>query len=176
MVLKKNKKRTLNANSKKKTARNRDFKSKDVKIRGYYSIILFLMLIFVDRLTKIWAMNAKNGVDYGVVAITYTINTGAGFSTFQNMNTILLWLSIIILGLMIFFNDRLPKFSLVMISAGIVGNLIDRIFYGSVIDFINFKFWPIFNVADSLICIGVAWWIIIILKYENNTKKNQSKN
>jgi len=77
---------------------------------------------------------------------------------------------------MIFFNDRLPKFSLVMISAGIVGNLIDRIFYGSVIDFINFKFWPIFNVADSLICIGVAWWIIIILKYENNTKKNQSKN
>ena len=58
-----------------------------------------------------------------------------------------------------------------LIVSGIVGNLIDRIFYGSVIDFINFRFWPIFNVADSLIFIGVIYWIIEILRDRDNKKK-----
>jgi signal peptidase II len=155
--------------------RRKEFKSKDVKVRGYYAIILFLLLVFIDRLTKTWAMGLKGNIDHGIIAFTYTVNTGAGFSILQNTNGILLWLSVIILGLIIYFNARVPKFSLMTISAGIIGNLIDRIFYGNVIDFINLKFWPVFNVADSLVCIGVVWWIIVLWKSDKGIAKDSKK-
>jgi len=155
----------------------KEFKSKNVKVRGYFTIILFLLLIVFDRVTKMWATTLKSDKNYGILTFTYTTNTGAGFSILQNMNVLLAILSIIVLALILYFAKQLPKFSLIAISAGITGNLVDRICYGSVIDFINFKFWPIFNVADSLIFIGVVYWIIIIFKEEKQSKsiKNRKK-
>ena len=149
----------------------REFKSKTVRVRGYYTIIIFLALIFLDRLTKAWASGLKGDVEFRLLSFTYVTNTGAGFSILQNMNLMLIIISIIVLGLLIYFNNKIPRISLMLIVSGIVGNLIDRIFYGSVIDFINFRFWPIFNVADSLIFIGVIYWIIEILRDRDNKKK-----
>ena len=51
-----------------------------------------------------------------------------------------------------------------IIAGGIVGNLIDRILYGYVIDFINFSFWPIFNIADSATFVGVIWLVFLLWK------------
>jgi len=154
---------------------NRKFKSKDVKVKGYFTLILFVLLILFDRITKIWATSLSVSKDYGILAFTYVTNTGAGFSILQNMNLILIIVSVIALVLVVYFHKYIPRFSFVTILAGIAGNLMDRIFYGSVIDFINFKFWPVFNIADSLICIGVIYWIIIIIKEERNTKVKDSK-
>jgi signal peptidase II len=157
------------------------FKSKNVRVNGYYAIIIFLILIFLDRLTKIWASNLSINKDYGLLALTYTANSGAGFSILQNMNMLLIIISIIALIALVYFYNHIPRFSLIMIISGIVGNLIDRIFYGSVVDFINFKFWPVFNVADALICIGVIYWIVKIfrddrlVKDDKNKKKNKVK-
>jgi signal peptidase II len=147
---------------------SKDFKSKKVEVRGYYIAIVFLMLIMLDRVTKIWASGLNKEIDHGIIAFTTTINTGAGFSILQDMNMALAILSVIVLIAIIYLNKHIPKFSLATISAGIVGNLIDRISYGGVIDFINFKFWPIFNIADSLICIGAIYWIIVMWKEEKN--------
>jgi signal peptidase II len=106
------------------------------------------------------------------MAFTYTNNTGAGFSILQNMNFLLIIISIVVLGAVIYFHKQIPRFSLITIVAGIFGNLVDRIFYGSVIDFINFKFWPIFNIADSLIFVGAIYWAIQIIKEERKLKTN----
>jgi signal peptidase II len=150
------------------------FKSKTVKFKGYYTIIMFLVLVMLDRMTKIWAASLKVEKDFGIFAFTYVTNTGAGFSILQNMNLWLAILSIILLAAIIYYRDSVPKFSLMLIISGIVGNVIDRIFYGSVIDFINLKFWPVFNVADSMICIGVAYWIIILIKeWKEETDKTR---
>jgi signal peptidase II len=153
----------------------KDFKSKDVRVKGYYTIIIFLLLIVLDRITKMWATSLNSSKDYGIIAFTYTINTGAGFSILQNMNILLIIVSAAVLAAIIYFYKHIPKFSLILIISGIVGNLLDRIFYGAVIDFINLKFWPIFNVADSLIFIGVVYWIIILFRAEkkpHSTKNN----
>jgi signal peptidase II len=154
---------------------NREFKSKNIRVKGYYTIIIFLILIFLDRLTKLWASNLEVNKDYGWLAFTYITNNGAGFSILQNMNLVLIIISIVVLIVMIYFYEYIPKFSFMLILSGISGNLIDRIFYGSVIDFINFKFWPVFNIADSLICIGVIYWIIRILKDDKTDKNGKNR-
>ena len=155
---------------------NKKFKSKTVKTKGYYIIIVFLALILIDRMTKIWASNLKISKDYGILSFTYITNTGAGFSILQNMNIILIVISILAIIALIYFTKHIPKFSLITIISGITGNLIDRISYGSVIDFINFRFWPVFNVADSLIFIGVAYWVIIIIKNEKSARRKNTTN
>jgi signal peptidase II len=154
-----------------KTVKN--FKSRGVKVRGYYNILMFLIMILADRLTKIWA-STSGDKDYGIFAFTYVINTGAGFSILENMNILLAIISILAISAIIYFHKEIPRFSALTIISGIIGNLIDRLMYGGVIDFINFKFWPIFNIADSLICIGVIYWIIAILidkKATNTTNR-----
>jgi signal peptidase II len=156
----------------------REFKSKNVETRGYFTVIIFILLLMLDRITKFWATTLTAEKDYGILAFTYVTNTGAGFSLLSGMNTWLAVLSIIVLIIIIYFRKDIPKLSLMTISVGILGNLIDRVFYGSVIDFINFKFWPVFNVADSLICIGVIYWIIMLFKenhIENNSKSKKSR-
>jgi len=155
----------------KKTFRS---KSKTLKSRGYFTVIIFIILLILDRITKIWATSLQINKDYGIVAFTYITNSGAGFSIMQNMNIILIIISIIALIAMIYFYQYIPQISLLMISSGIIGNLIDRISYGSVIDFINFKIWPVFNIADSLIFLGVMYWIIVLFREENNKKTNST--
>ena len=61
----------------------------------------------------------------------------------------------------------------ILIVSGLLGNLIDRVFRGFVVDFIDFKFWPVFNIADSCIFIGVIWLIIVILKEDFKEKENK---
>jgi len=153
-------------------AHSKNFKSKTVKTKGYFTIMIFLFLITFDRLTKVWAAGLKVDKDYGLFAFTYVTNTGAGFSILQNMNLMLAILSIILLGVLVYYRDCVPKFSFMLIISGIIGNAIDRIFYGSVVDFINLKFWPIFNIADSMIFIGVIYWIIILVKEWKDEGKN----
>jgi len=153
----------------------KDFKSKSVKVRGYYTVVIFLLLIFLDRITKMWATSLNSEKDYGIIAFTYTTNNGAGFSILQNMNVMLVIISIIVLIAITYFYRYLPKFSLIMITSGVIGNLVDRISYGAVIDFINLKFWPIFNVADSLIFVGVVYWIIVLIRTEKKSAEKIQK-
>jgi signal peptidase II len=157
----------------KKSRISGNFRSKHVKIKGYYAILMFLMLIFLDRMTKTWAiLNLKESKDLGMIALTYTLNTGAGFSILNDMNLLLIIISLIALAALIYYKEQAPKFSLVLILTGIVGNLIDRITYGGVVDFINLKFWPIFNLSDTMISIGVIYWIIIIFTNDRNPSEN----
>ena len=100
---------------------------------------------------------------------TYIQNTGAGFGLFSGMNTILAFLGIMIsagLTYYYFTRENIDTAPYVLIVAGAIGNVIDRITRGFVVDFISLPHWPAFNIADSAITIGVIWMIVSSLKKE----------
>ena len=142
------------------------------------------ILIILDQVLKFLAETKKIMADLGIVAFHYVSNTGASFGMLQGNNTLLIWVSLIVLGVILICIDRIKKeqtIPLLLVVSGLLGNLIDRIFRGHVVDFIDLKFWPVFNLADSLIVIGVFWLIIVILRKDSakkqgrTTRKNKDK-
>lgn len=106
------------------------------------------------------------------LSLTLVYNTGAGFGLLKGMNSLLILFSLIfIIGVLIYYYPKLPSSIYVHLSAGLivggaVGNLVDRMIYGYVIDFIDFNFWPAFNMADVAITTGVI--ILGIYFWRNN--------
>jgi len=101
--------------------------------------------------------------------LTLVKNTGIAFGLFPDQKIISFIVPAIILVLVMIFHKQLHegkrprKICLVMILAGASGNLIDRIRYGAVIDYIDFQVWPVFNFADMLICTGFGALVLCIL-------------
>ncbi len=139
------------------------------------SIIAIALLVGVDRLIKSVALSRLmpiGSADFipGIVEFNYTENTGAAFSILENHTDILTVLTtiIIVAGLVYVLSGKLKNklllISAVLVLAGGIGNLIDRIMQGFVIDYIKLLFmdFAIFNFADCLVCVG-AFMIIIYL-------------
>ena len=133
--------------------------------------ILFFGLIIVDQLLKFLVrknllLNESVSV-FPFLKITHIQNTGITFGLFQGNNLLMIWVYLIVLGLLMLKYDEFPKKSymfVMLVIAGLIGNLIDRIFVGSVTDFIDLIVWPVFNLADSLIVVGVIGIIWYIMK------------
>jgi len=133
--------------------------------------IIALLVVFVDQLGKLWVeLNLAVGEsipETGFLRLTHIRNTGASFGLFQDQTLVLAIVSIIGIGILLylifFMYRRLPflsttpvKISLGLILGGMAGNLIDRLSSGYVTDFIDFSFWPAFNVADSAAVVGAV--------------------
>jgi len=145
--------------------------------RLHWLLILSAVIILFDRLTKTWVTIR---IPYGgaipviphVLRITHWNNEGAAFSLFANTASpnVVRWglicfsslAAILVLFLMVRLGDRftMTTFALALIFAGALGNIHDRIAYGSVVDFIEvhiFSYhWPDFNIADSSVVIGAC--------------------
>lgn len=134
-----------------------------------------LIIAVIDQLTKnIIRTNMTLGemitVIPGFFSITYIRNTGAAWGIMSGLNGLLISLSLVMLAVLIIFRqsfitDTIPhKIAAGLMFAGIIGNLIDRIRLGYVVDFLHFYIgkhqFPSFNVADSAICIGVTIYIV----------------
>lgn len=131
------------------------------------NIILFLGLLILDQLTKLIVSLTNAYIDLKILAIDLVHNTGAIWGFFQNSNMAFIWISFIAIGLLLYFHDKFSEKSspfYILLLTGIIGNLIDRIFRGHVIDFINFKIWPVFNFADVFIVIGIIGIVIYTWK------------
>ena len=104
-----------------------------------------------------------------ILHLTLVKNTGIAFGLFPDQKIISFIVPAIIIVLVMIFHKQLHegkgprKYCLVMILAGAIGNLIDRVRYGAVIDYIDFRIWPVFNFADTLICTGFGALILCIL-------------
>ena len=114
-----------------------------------------------------------------VLSLTYVKNTGIGFSFFQRDPKIIEYLvNSIIAGLVIFsilYRDRKNWFfelSMGLIIGGASSNVLSRLLFGSVTDFIRLPYWPIFNVADSCVVAGAIGMGIYFLKREGKVGKN----
>lgn len=126
----------------------------------------------VDRVTKLF-VERRFGVGYGprqildhILFLTVTRNRGAAFGLFQNFTLGFLIVSVVVLiGILIYYwwlpaGDWPARLGLALVFGGALANAYDRLVKGSVIDFIQVPHWPIFNIADSSISIGV---VILVL-------------
>jgi signal peptidase II len=135
--------------------------------RLFFSIALGIVL--VDQIVKY----AITKIQPDTSLLTIVHNTGAGFGIFQNQTILLAIISIIVASAVIYYYERIPKEKWPQVLwavflGGVVGNLIDRLLRGYVIDFIDLGFWPAFNVADASITISV---IGLVIWYWKNDKK-----
>ena len=134
----------------------------NLKRSGRWFLLVVVLILLVDQITKYFL----KGVNFGI--FRYVTNTGAAFGLFKGWGFILSIIAIIVLVLVVYFYRKYPKLWLPLsfIFAGTLGNLLDRIIFGFVRDFIDFKIWPVFNVADSFNVIGVVILIWILIKKE----------
>ena len=157
------------------------------------SVLLIVGLILLDQLLKNYFKNKYASGDSKFVIdnffyFTYTFNTGAAFSFLATKSWAQLFFKILtgvsLVGfiiLMIFSFKKNYKFltvALVFVISGAMGNFIDRLMYDGVVDFIGFIFFgwhfPVFNIADICMCVGVVMVLIHFLFLDNNAlfKKN----
>ncbi len=104
-------------------------------------------------------------------------NTGAAFGLFKNANAIFMILAAIVSIVIVYYYPRVPenekwvRFALILQLSGALGNLIDRIFFGTVTDFISIGNFAIFNIADASITVGVFVLLIAVWIQDRNEKK-----
>ncbi|MBP1762099.1 MAG: Lipoprotein signal peptidase [Firmicutes bacterium] len=131
-------------------------------------------VLILDRLSKWWIMgNMSIGDSWalitGIVNIRFIQNKGAAFGILQGGRLLFILMAVAVIIATVYFIRKyqlplLAQYSLGLIVGGALGNLIDRIIYGSVVDFISVGWFPVFNLADSAIVCGgillVLWMFI----------------
>jgi signal peptidase II len=128
------------------------------------NLVLFFTafsIIIADQITK-YFIRSSGGF--------YICNKGMAFGlTVPLLFFYFLWASIIFLLLfkLIAIKNIFQKYAIIFILAGAFSNLLDRLYFGCVIDFINLKIWPVFNLADISICLGAFF---LIIKYKHLSK------
>ncbi len=154
-----------------------------------WSFITAFVIVGLDQITKAWIRaNLQLGetvFQWGFFRIDFVNNTGAAFGIFPKsyvLFTIVSSLGTLAFCALAYFSDRIqllngrwPKVALGLMLAGTMGNLLDRLFVGYVTDFIDFTYWPVFNVADASISIGVALFVLIFLTQNKNEGNNERK-
>ena len=155
-------------------------------------IILTLLFTVFDQLSKLLVLNnihTNVEIIKNLFYLTYTQNSGAAFSILIGKRIFLILITIIIIGLIIYYikkntvKSKLNILAFSLIIGGSLGNLIDRIIRGYVIDYISVKIFnynfPIFNLGDTFICIGVFLLLIISFrkdkKHDNWRSNNRTK-
>jgi len=130
------------------------------------------LVLFLDQLTKFLivrnlTLHESIPVLRGIISITLVHNRGAAFGIFKNQFYLFVFISVITIILIYFIlqknkGNKWFSFSLSLILGGALGNLIDRVFSGYVIDFLDFHIWPVFNIADSAITFGtiILGWLV----------------
>ncbi len=153
---------------------------------GFFSLVSFAVLFF-DQLSKLWivkhvhtqGISQREYITSGnnIIDLSFATNPGAAFSVLSGQRIFFIIMTIIaLLGILFYLfkqkNAHITFYwGLALVFGGALGNLIDRIRIGEVIDFIDLHWqevyhWPTFNIADTGICTGVGLLIIYLWKYE----------
>ena len=135
-----------------------------------FNLLAAAALIGIDQAIKLWATNVLQPIGAmplipHVVELRFVLNPGMAFSLLS--------------GKQLFFRSRgryLQQAALLLILAGGIGNLIDRVLNGEVVDYINLLFmqFAVFNFADICVCVGVGLWVLVIFLEELHAENGQS--
>ena len=151
-------------------------------------IILSIIFLIIDQITKILVVNSlvpgeNIEIIKNIFSIIYTNNTGAAFSILLGKRIFLIVVAILIIGILLYYikknkvDGKLNIIAFSLIIGGSLGNLIDRIVRGYVVDFISIKLgsynFPIFNIADTLIVVGV---FLLLIKNTGGNKNDYNEN
>jgi signal peptidase II len=154
-----------------------------------YLIGIALIVIVADQITK--ALVVANLALYEQWApvealrpyftFTYVQNTGAAFGLFPDGGVFFTLIAFFVIGIIFYIYRELPehgwpiRLALGLQLGGAVGNLIDRIRLGYVVDFFDFKFWPVFNIADSGIVVGVISLLVLMWWEERRAARQEAE-
>lgn len=158
------------------------FKIKDKKAFIFYFIMTIILTDLGNGIKKLsYVPKIQDFFDGSLVSIMHVYNTGGAFSILQNKTSFLIVLSIITLALIAYhvyreveFSDKISLISLTLFSAGTLGNLVERLLNGRVVDYfkLNFFDFPVFNAFDIMICTGIfIYTVFIILEIKAESKK-----
>ena len=139
--------------------------------------VLPLAVVILDQFSKyIVVENMVLGESIPIIEevfhLTYILNPGAAFGMFAHNRLFFIAITVIVIGIIIWARREIlaspweVKAGCGLFLGGAIGNLIDRARQGLVIDFFDFRIWPVFNIADIAICIGVGLIIWNLLKTE----------
>lgn len=131
--------------------------------------------ILLDQLSKWMVVRYLKEVGQvpiieGFFHLRYLENRGAAFGLMQDQQVFFIVITVIIVGWIVWFLIKNPQvnrmlmLSLSLIAGGAIGNFIDRLFFGYVVDFLDFQVWPVFNIADIAIVGGQILLIYFIIK------------
>lgn len=150
--------------------------------------VLSLIFFSIDLISKLIILKIENILPITVIKnffyLNKVTNEGAAFSSFTGYQIILILIAI---GVLIYIHKSVLKdiktnlgtISISLLVGGILGNLFDRIVYNKVIDFLSFNIFgymfPIFNIADTFICIGVLLLLIDYIRGEKNETRSNKK-
>ena len=135
-------------------------------------------VLVADQLTKLFIRSnfflGQSWPQEGFLRITYVTNTGTAFGLLRNQTLFLIFASIIALGFLVYFYRTqaivrpMLRLSIGLQLGGAVGNLLDRVTVGAVVDFFYVGWWPIFNLADSSIVVGMTILVVTLLFFDKS--------
>ncbi|ONI46933.1 signal peptidase II [Epulopiscium sp. SCG-B10WGA-EpuloA2] len=152
-------------------------------------IFISIALIILDQIVKRWAVTTLKGANdiefiKEVFHFAYVENRGAAFGILQNRQWLFVIITVVVIIIIICYWRKIPKtkigtfykFSLMLIISGAIGNLIDRVYLGYVVDMFYFVLidFPVFNVADICVVTGTIFFAgTLIIEDINIAKKNK---
>ncbi len=157
------------------------------RARGFdvWPLLVAAVVVALDQITKALVIRAFGPPEAGnakeiiprVLDFRHDENTGAAFSLFQGRSTALLLISVIVIGVLIYYYRALPQGQPVLrlavggVLGGAVGNIIDRVRLGHVTDWIHITHYPTFNVADSCITVGMFALAFYLLFLDRSARR-----
>ena len=149
------------------------------------SLLVAAVIVLLDQISKAWALGALS--DGRIIHVIWTMqfnltfNRGMAFSRGTGIGPIIGVIGLVVVVLLLLSlrraDNALTRVATGLIIGGAVGNILDRLFRGSgwmrgaVVDFIDFQWWPVFNVADMAIMIGAATMVVAMLKYNSQINR-----
>ena len=149
------------------------------------SLLVAAVIVLLDQISKAWALGALS--DGRIIHVIWTMqfnltfNRGMAFSRGTGIGPIIGVIGLVVVVLLLLSlrraDNALTRVATGLIIGGAVGNILDRLFRGSgwmrgaVVDFIDFQWWPVFNVADMAIMIGAATMMVAMLKYNSQINR-----
>ncbi len=149
--------------------------------RNLSLIIITLAIVAVDRITKFYVeeyldLGERVPVLGNFFVITRVNNSGAAFGLLQGFNIVFVLAALIVMGLLIYFyrdiiQDTLLTIASSLVLGGTIGNMLDRLYFGYVVDYLDFAYWPTFNISDMFLTVGVALLAFYLWKTSHVEKK-----
>ena len=149
------------------------------------SLLISAVIVLLDQISKAWALGVL--ADGHIIPVVWTMqfnltyNRGMAFSRGTGIGPLIGVIGLVVVVLLLLSlrraDNALTRVATGLIIGGAVGNILDRLFRGSgwmrgaVIDFIDFQWWPVFNVADMAIMIGAATMMVAMLKYNSQINR-----
>ena len=149
------------------------------------SLLISAVIVLLDQVSKAWAL--RDLADGRIIHVIWTMqfnltfNRGMAFSRGTGIGPIIGVIGLVVVALLLLSlrraDNALTRVATGLIIGGALGNILDRLFRGSgwmrgaVVDFIDFQWWPVFNIADMAIMIGAATMMVAMLKYNSQINR-----